>query len=283
MSQAHRHCSLALVIATSCATTAPTATAQDPVLACTPEKRTAVALLAAFETGDEAPFQAYDAEHYIQHNLAAEGGPAGLKNLISILKVMPGPLIKMRPLRVFQDGDTVVTHSSAYLFGPKATIDVFRFQAGKVVEHWDNLQDVPGDTPSGHTMTDGPFSLEDLDKTEANKILIKSYVDDVLVHGKLDNISHYFDGDRLVEHNPTRADGTASLTAALRTLPRYQGIHQVLGEGNFVLAMSQGKVDGRSTAFYDLFRVAGGKIAEHWDVVETIPPRSERKNDNGKF
>jgi predicted SnoaL-like aldol condensation-catalyzing enzyme len=40
---------------------------------------------------------------------------------------------------------------------------------------------------------------------------------------------------------------------------------------------------GKPTSFYDLFRVASGKIAEHWDTIETIPPKSEWKNSNGKF
>jgi len=60
---------------------------------------------------------------------------------------------------------------------------------------------------------------------------------------------------------------------------KYDRIHKVLGEGNFVLVVSQ----SNSTAFYDLFRVQNGKVAEHWDVVEPVPPRSEWKNGNGKF
>jgi predicted SnoaL-like aldol condensation-catalyzing enzyme len=32
-----------------------------------------------------------------------------------------------------------------------------------------------------------------------------------------------------------------------------------------------------------LFRVEGGKIAEHWDTIEAIAPRAEWRNDNGKF
>jgi predicted SnoaL-like aldol condensation-catalyzing enzyme len=63
----------------------------------------------------------------------------------------------------------------------------------------------------------------------------------------------------------------------------YDRIHMVLGEGNFVLVVSEGHLAGAHTAFYDLFRVADGKIAEHWDVIQAIPPREEWKNDNGKF
>jgi len=33
----------------------------------------------------------------------------------------------------------------------------------------------------------------------------------------------------------------------------------------------------------DIYRVQDGKIAEHWDTLEAIPPRSEWKNSNGKF
>jgi len=57
----------------------------------------------------------------------------------------------------------------------------------------------------------------------------------------------------------------------------------VLGEGNFVLVVSEGSLADNHSSFYDLFRVADGKIAEHWDTIETIPPREVWKNDNGKF
>ena len=38
-----------------------------------------------------------------------------------------------------------------------------------------------------------------------------------------------------------------------------------------------------ATSFYDLFRVENGKIAEHWDVMETIADKKDWKNQNGKF
>lgn len=57
----------------------------------------------------------------------------------------------------------------------------------------------------------------------------------------------------------------------------------MLGEGNFVLAISEGNFAGQHSAFYDLFRVDNGKIAEHWDTIAAIPARDQWKNTNGKF
>ena len=37
------------------------------------------------------------------------------------------------------------------------------------------------------------------------------------------------------------------------------------------------------STFYDLFRIENGKIAEHWDVIETILSKDQWKNCNGKF
>ena len=42
----------------------------------------------------------------------------------------------------------------------------------------------------------------------------------------------------------------------------------VVGEGNFVLVVSEAKVGGNTASIYDLFRVENGKIAEHWDIFE---------------
>jgi hypothetical protein len=37
------------------------------------------------------------------------------------------------------------------------------------------------------------------------------------------------------------------------------------------------------TSYYDLYRIEKGRIAEHWDTLEPIPPRADWKNVNGKF
>ena len=61
----------------------------------------------------------------------------------------------------------------------------------------------------------------------------------------------------------------------------YTGVHMVVAEGDFVFTASEGTLGGTPTAFYDLFRVADGKIVEHWDVIAEIP--ADMAHDNGKF
>lgn len=64
----------------------------------------------------------------------------------------------------------------------------------------------------------------------------------------------------------------------------YDKIHMVLGEGNFVLTVSEGKFGtGVHSAYYDLFRIENGQIIEHWDVISPIEAKADWKNDNGKF
>jgi predicted SnoaL-like aldol condensation-catalyzing enzyme len=184
----------------------------------------------------------------------------------------------------------VFTHTEYNFFGPKIGFDIFRFEDGKIVEHWDNLQETPTQAnPSRHTMIDGTTIVADLDKTAANKTLVRNFVEDILVNGKLDKLASYYDGDNYIQHNPHIADGLSGLGAALQAMAKqgitmkYDRVHKVLGEGNFVLVVSEGNFAGQHSSFYDLFRVRNGKIAEHWDTIETIPAKTEWKNGNGKY
>ncbi|MES1183435.1 MAG: nuclear transport factor 2 family protein [Myxococcales bacterium] len=244
-------------------------------------------LLKSIESGDGAPVAVINPNQYTQHNLAVADGLAGFGALLAAL---PKGSARVSTVRAFRDGDFVFAHTDYDFFGPKIGFDVFRFENGKIVEHWDNLQEKPSRTnPSGHTMTDGPTEATDLEKTEANKALVRSFVDDILVNGRLDRLAGYYDGDNYVQHNPNIADGLTGLGAALKAMAdagvamKYDRVHRVLGEGNFVLVVSEGSFAGAHTAFYDLFRVQNGKIAEHWDTIETIPAKEQWKNGNGKF
>ncbi|MBI3898704.1 MAG: nuclear transport factor 2 family protein [Gammaproteobacteria bacterium] len=248
-------------------------------------KQQSVDFLKSVETGDPKP--AAIAGRYKQHNLALSDGIAGLQ---AAVKQLPPGSGKVNTVRVFQDGDYVFTHTDYNFFGPKIGFDVFHYVDGKIDEHWDNLQETPATpNPSGHAMIDGATQITDLGKTEANKKLVQAFVDDIFVNGRMDKFSSYFNGDNYIQHNPQIADKPSGLVAGLQYLAKqgiavkYERIHKVLGEGNFVLVVGEGNFGGRHTAFYDLFRVENGKLAEHWDTLETIPPRTEWKNGNGKF
>lgn len=250
------------------------------------DKEKAIALLNSFNTGDQTPVSYINPNKYIQHNLAIGDGLAGFG---AVMQNAPEGGFKADVKRAFQDGDYVVTHTQYDFFGPKAGIDIFRFENGLIVEHWDNMTDVAPPNPSGRTQFDGVSEVTDLDKTEENKVLVESFVNDILVNSKMEKLAGYFDGDKYIQHNLQTADGLSGLGKALEYMAsqgikmKYDKIHKVLGEGNFVLVVSEGSYADKHTSFYDLFRVENGKIAEHWDVVETIMPKSEWKNNNGKF
>ncbi|QSX76831.1 nuclear transport factor 2 family protein [Lysobacter arenosi] len=138
-------------------------------------------------------------------------------------------------------------------------------------------------------MIDGTLLVVDLDQTAVNKALVRSFLDDILVHGRMDRLAGYFDGDRYIQHNPNIANGLSALGSALYAMAqqgramKYERVHRILGEGNFILSVSEGQTGSQHVAFYDLWRIENGKIAEHWDTIEAIPPREQWKNGNGKF
>lgn len=275
----------AMVLATVAAYAPSISKAQENPMSI--QKQQVVDLLKSIETGEAGPGAYLNAERYKQHNLSAADGVAGL---MALLQQLPKGSAKIDTVRVFQDGDYVFAHTEYNLFGPKIGFDIFKFEGGKIVEHWDNLQETAAKAnPSGRTMIDGSTQITDLDKTESNKALVRSFADDILLNGRMEKVGGYIDADNYTQHNPGVADGLAGLGAAMEAMAKagvamkYDTVHKVLGEGNFVLTVSEGTFLGKHSAFYDLFRVANGKIVEHWDVIETIPPRAEWKNENGKF
>ena len=192
-------------------------------------------------------------------------------------------------MRAFEDGDFFFGHTEYDFATRKIGFEVFRFEGGQAVEHWDNIQERQGPNKSGRTMVDGPTDAIDLELTESNRAVVRAFVQAVLVDGNLDRITDFVRESNFVEHNPHLADGVSTLRFALGVEDEcgrridYHRIHRVLAEGNFVLCVSEGTHAGVHSAFYDLFRLADGKVVEHWDTTENIAPRSEWKNDNGKF
>ena len=249
-------------------------------------KEKGVALLTSIETGDPTPVSYINPDKYIQHNLMAGDG---LEGFGEVMKQLPEGSAKARVVRAFQDGDYVFLHTEYNFFGPKIGFDIFRFENGKIVEHWDNLNEIAKETASGRSQIDGPTEAVDLDKTDVNKSLVGGFVKDILIGENPSRITNYISTEKYHQHNPAVADGLDALGKALQEMAEagmpmtYTKNHMILSQGNFVLAVSEGQFLNKHVAFYDLFRIKKGQIVEHWDTIEEIPPKENWKNNNGKF
>lgn len=102
------------------------------------KKEMAVELLKAIETGASEPIAYVNAEHYTQHNLTVGDGLAGFGAALAGLAEYPEKA-RVNTVRAFEDGDYVVLHTDYNFYGPKVGFGIFRFEDGKIVEHWDNL------------------------------------------------------------------------------------------------------------------------------------------------
>ena len=244
------------------------------------------ALLKSIETGDAGPVAVVNEAKYIQHNPQTHEGSEGLATLFKRLsKTSP----RVNIVRAFEDGDFVFAHTEYDFSNRNIGFEVFRFEDGRAVEHWDNIQKRQRPNRSGRSMVDGPTEAVDLQLTNANRAIVRSFVESVLIYGEVERLKDYVNKRTYAEHNPRLFDGVATLEIELQPSDsgdrriNYQQIHRVLAEGNFVLCVSEGFSGENHCAFYDLFRIEDGKLAEHWDTTEKIAPKSEWNNNNGKF
>lgn len=247
--------------------------------------------LGAVLKADTATMRSYANTNYIQHNPFI---PTGLEPFINMLPVLQENGTTAENVRMFQDGNYVFMHNiwrNAKPFGAEEMVsfDIIRVdENGKVAEHWDAMTPLVKQTASGRSQTDGPTSPTDLDKTEANKAIAKKMVEDILMGKNPGKIADYISSEQYDQHNPQIKDGLAGIGEAVEYLSsqnnmfQYTKIHKVLGEGNFVLTVSEGQWNGSNNVFYDLLRFENGKAVEHWDVIQPIPSEG-LANNNGMF
>ncbi|MEU6224700.1 ester cyclase [Streptomyces sp. NPDC047042] len=259
------------------------------------QKGVAVRVLkGVFERGDTAIVDRFVRTDYIQHNPFAADGSETLKNL-AVGAHQQFPEAKYDVKRVISEGDLVLVHSNVVLTpGTKgsAVFDIFRFQGGKIAEHWDTGQNVPDTSVNGNDMfstvsrpqTGQPGSRW---LTAYNEKLVTKAFDQLIVDKDLSALDKYW-GAEYHQHNPTIADGVAGARAGLggyfKAFPELAvSRKRVVAEGDLVAVHSHyvNAPGERGQAVVDLFRVRNGKIVEHWDVLQDVPATSA--NDNTMF
>jgi predicted SnoaL-like aldol condensation-catalyzing enzyme len=122
---------------------------------------------------------------------------------------------------------------------------------------------------------------------EHNKRLVVNLYEAAINRKDFAAASKYL-GAEYRQHNPGAADGPAGLRGYIDLLiaryPKQKGeIKQEIAEGDrVVLHVHSRRFDGSpDRAIVDIFRVADGKVVEHWDVIQFIPETAE--NPNGMF
>ncbi len=195
----------------------------------------------------------------------------------------------IRVIRAIEDQNYVFVHVYQDIDNGTAkwvTTDLFDTDANdKVIEHWDVIAAYveKENTVSGNDMVLGEFQLKDLDKTEENKKLVRNFLVDVFQNGNHQNVEQYISTEQYIQHNPQVPNGIEAVKQFLATQSfQYDFIFKIIGQGNHVVSYSKAIYQGQELAVFDIFRIQDGKIVEHWDNMEPIPPRSEWAN-TGKF
>ncbi|KAJ3100939.1 hypothetical protein HDU97_001823 [Phlyctochytrium planicorne] len=120
---------------------------------------------------------------------------------------------------------------------------------------------------------------------QANKEMVLKATAALFCNRDVSVVAKYWHDDYR-QHNPTITDGSANLTAIVPHLPenfKYE-IGFAAAEGDLVF------VHGRYTGWgpkpmvaVDIYRVEGGKIAEHWDVMQEEVPADATKSGRPMF
>ncbi|MCG8467547.1 MAG: hypothetical protein MJB57_04965, partial [Gemmatimonadetes bacterium] len=236
----------------------------------------AMAVLEAMTSRDTTVIQEYVSEtSFVAHDPTLI---SGREALIEAMLTGAYDDLSIEVLRTIEEGGLVALHSRQVRAGVEAArFDILRFSNELVVEHWINVQPTAGLSPDGHTMLDGavPEGETDEELTESNQDVVIDFSISVLIQRDFDVYDGFFDSGSLIQHDPNVADGSEAFRAYLEgddPAVEYWWYHHVISQNDFVLVLAEGTLDGQHVAFFDLFRLADGLLAERWSVAEAIPP-----------
>jgi predicted SnoaL-like aldol condensation-catalyzing enzyme len=125
-----------------------------------------------------------------------------------------------------------------------------------------------------------PALAADSAQLEANKKNVVEFYDKAINQKDFEAASKYL-GSRYTQHNPTAPDGPEGLKGFLAFLkskfPQSRSeIKRVFADGDYVIlhvhAVREPGTRGR--AIDDIYKLANGKIGEHWDVAQDVPEKA---------
>lgn len=244
--------------------------------------------LEGIRDGNIEAVKKYSGERYTQHSTGVGDGPEGFMEFFKgFLKRTSNRDIRI--IRAIEDGNYVFVHVYQDIDNGTAkwvTTDMFDTDDNdKLIEHWDVIAPYQNAHKNigGTDIIFGDFQIKDEEKTEENKALIRSFLVDVFQNGNHDNVTNYISSQEFINRNPNISNGVGAFKQFLANQDfNYDFIFKVIGQGDHVVSYAKATLNGEALAVFDIFRIEDGKIVEHWDNMEPIPPRSEWTN-SGKF
>jgi predicted SnoaL-like aldol condensation-catalyzing enzyme len=202
-----------------------------------------------FRKKDPTVVDRYFAESFIQHDPNLADGLAGMRSFAA--EVASSPAADITIYRTLVDGDFVLLHSRyegvGRYAGPAIAFDLFRFKDGKIAEHWGGQESEGPPNLSGRTQVDGPTEVLDREKTEANRTLVRTYRETVMVSLRFDRIEEFIEGAHYAQHASKIGDGIARLRDRIASVAKEGGQlfltpRRFVAEGNFVLVLTDGEL-----------------------------------------
>jgi predicted SnoaL-like aldol condensation-catalyzing enzyme len=122
-----------------------------------------------------------------------------------------------------------------------------------------------------------------LASSAANKKLVVDFYRTVFIEKRVVEGFERYVAPGYIQHNPLLATGREPAVKFLSTLVKRESvtdIKRVVAEGDLVVlhVHSRANLSDRGRAVIDIFRVADGKIVEHWDVIQPVPEKSANSN-----
>lgn len=239
-----------------------------------------------FTLHDTDALQRYFSPDFIEHSPLVADGLAGLKQLVEDC-----PKMKHEAVRVLVDGDLVAIHGRFEHLDvePLVGFDIYRVRDGKIVEHWDGLVPEAAANSSGRTQLDGPTEVLGQQDTAANRTLVTRFFKQALIDGDYDAFKQYCNGEHFLQHSPDIGDGVTAVIDFLNKIREqgqgllYSRTHRSVADGQFVLTHSEGSIAGQRHAYFELWRVENGHIAELWDAILPVPEDQDAVHNYGVF
>jgi len=240
----------------------------------------ALAYVKAVESSDAETLGSLLSNEFIQHDPNKKDGLEG------ILAFEYPENYKVDIYRVGEEENYAFTHGVYQNNGAQIGMELFRFEDGKIAEHWSAFSTKTSNNLSDRSQIDGSQNSEKHSKAKMHNRIVHKFVSDGFVKERYSKLNSWIHED-FKEHASFLMDGREMIAQGkgLRyksnIFLEYLELVDVYGTDGFVLAVSKGTRNEKGVVIFDLFAIKDDMISERWQVVDEVPSDEKSMNANG--